>query len=127
MTIPFQCLAVVVFLPYVWAGVANFLVQRAEGVDNKYHRLQQAKQEGAPARAFGAHYNALEATPMFAAAVITAHLFHADEVAASTAACAFLACRVLHGLFYLADLDVLRSLAFLGGILCVGYLFVLAA
>jgi uncharacterized MAPEG superfamily protein len=126
MTVPFQCLLVIVFLPYLWAGVGAYLMSRNEAIDNKYHRVQQARQTGAPARAFGAHYNALEATPMFAAAVITAHLFQADPSASAQAALAFVVLRVLHGIFYLADRDLLRGGAFIGGLACVGRLFQLA-
>ena len=127
MTLPFQCLVVIVFLPYLWAGVGAFLISQNEEVDNKYHRVQQARQTGAPARAFGAHYNALEAAPMFATAVITAHLFGADLAASSQAAMAFVVFRVLHGVFYVADRDILRGVAFFGGLVCVGRLFYLAA
>lgn len=127
MTIPFQCLVVIVFLPYLWAGVGGYLISRQETLDNKYHRVQQASLKGAPARAYGAHYNSLEAVPYFSAAVITAHLFQADPAASSQAAIAFVVCRVLHGVLYLADQDVLRSLAFVGGLVAAGRLFYLAA
>lgn len=128
MTTPLWCLAFTVFLPYVWSAVGGYLVFRSEeGLDNKYHRVQQATLTGLPARVFGAHYNALEATPAFAAAVLTAHVAGADAATAANLSLAFCAARVAHGVLYLADLDWLRSLAFLAGIGCVGGLFAAAA
>ena len=127
MTIPFQILFVVIFLPFVWVGVAAYHVTRAgEALDNKDHRGQQARQTGPAKRAYGAHYNALEAIPPFAAAVITAHLFHADPARSAQLCVAYLVFRVLHGVFYVLDWDKLRSLAFGLALVCVVGLFWLA-
>ena len=45
----------------------------------------------------------------------------------SQIAIAFIVCRVLHGVFYLASVPMLRSLAWVGGFGCVVALMVLAA
>ena len=42
-------------------------------------------------------------------------------------AVAFIVCRILHGVFYLADLPLARSAAWTGGMACVASLLVLAA
>ncbi len=128
MPVPFQCLAVIVFLPYVWAFVGGYLIMKSgAGLDNKYHRVQQATLKGPPARAYGAHYNALEAVTMFTPAVLTAHVLKADPGTAANLSLGFVACRVLHGVLYLADWDKARSLAFFGAIGCVIGLFAAAA
>ena len=40
---------------------------------------------------------------------------------------AFVVFRVLHAVFYLADIDKARSVAFIGGMVCIVALFVKAA
>jgi uncharacterized MAPEG superfamily protein len=127
MTVPFQVLFVVIFLPFVWVGVAAYHVTRSgESLDNKDHRGQQARQTGAAKRAYGAHYNALEAIPPFMAAVVTAHLFGADPARSANLCLAYLVFRVLHGVFYVLDWDKLRSIAFGLALVSVIGLFCLA-
>jgi len=127
MTVPFWCLLIACFLPYVWSFAA--VPERSKqpgGMDNKNPRAQQAKLEGRGARLIGAHKNAFEAIAVFAPAVIVAHLTHADPSWSATLAEIWVVARVLHGVFYVADLDALRSLAFLLGFGCDIGLFVLA-
>ncbi len=127
MNIPFFCVAFISFLPLVWAFLGGFLILKERGkIDHKYHRIEQATLKGASARAYGAHYNANEALPIFAAAVILAHLSKVDPALMTQASLAFVAFRILHGLFYLANWDKLRALAFFGGLVCDARLFYLA-
>jgi uncharacterized MAPEG superfamily protein len=128
MTVPLWCLAIVCFLPYVWAPfVVAARSSQLGGVDNKNPRAQQAQLTGRGARAVGAHKNAFEALAVFAPAVLVAHLAGADPTWAARLAETFVAVRILHGVFYLADLDLLRSGAFAVGMACIVGLFVLAA
>lgn len=128
MTVPFWCLAIVCFLPYVWSFAAVPARQRQLGrIDNKHPRAQQAQLTGFGARAIGAHKNAFEAIAVFAPAVIVAHLAEADPAWSSRLAQIFVSARLLHGIFYLLDLDVLRSLIFGVALACDIGLFVLAA
>ena len=127
MTTPFLCLAIACLLPYVWAPF-QIPSRRAQfgTVDNKLPRIQQAQLQGRGARALGAHQNAFEALATFAPAVLVAHLAGADAAWSARLAVAFLICRVLHGIFYLSDLDLARSSVFTVGIACVVGLFVAA-
>ncbi len=128
MTVPLVCLAIVAFLPYVCAWVGGWLRYRQFGtLDNKNPRRQQAALEGAGARAQAAQANAWEALPFFTAAVVVAHLSGANPGKAATLSEIFVATRVLHPIFYVADLDVLRSLVFVVGFGCVVGLFLLSA
>ena len=82
--------------------------------------------EGVGARAIAAHQNAWEALGFFTAAVAVLHLANPTAAHGSTAAnlsLGFLATRVAHPVLYLANLDILRSAVFLGGIACVLGLF----
>ena len=127
MTTPFLCLAIACLLPYVWAPfqIPSRRVQFGT-VDNKLPRIQQAQLHGRGARALGAHQNAFEALAIFAPAVLVAHLANADAAWSARLAVAFLICRVLHGIFYLSDLDLARSFVFTVGFACVVGLFVAA-
>jgi uncharacterized MAPEG superfamily protein len=78
-------------------------------------------------RAYWAQLNAFEALPLFAAAVIIAHLAGARQATVDTLALAFVGFRVLYTLAYLYDRPLLRSLLWSGGLLCVIGLFVAAA
>lgn len=124
MTTPFTCLLVITFLPYPWAFLGGFLAFLQQGeLDNKYHRKQQASLTGAAARAYGAHYNAFEALPVFTAAVVTNHHFSKDPALSAKLAVAFVVFRILHGVTYVADWDKTRSVAFGGAILAAVALF----
>jgi uncharacterized MAPEG superfamily protein len=127
MTTPFWCLAITALLPYVWQPfVVSARQQQLGSVDNKNPRMQLAQLTGRGARAVGAHMNAFEALAVFAPAVLVAHLAGADPVWSARLAVIFLAARALHGIFYLADLDLLRSTSFGVGMVCVLGLFALA-
>jgi uncharacterized MAPEG superfamily protein len=127
VTTPFWCLFVTCLLPYVWGPISLVARQQQLGViDNKNPRAQQAQLTGRGARALGAHKNAFEAIATFAPAVVVAHLAGALALWSARLAVGFLAARVAHGAFYLADLDVLRSLVWFVGLGCSVGLFVLA-
>ena len=128
MTTPFWCVLVAGLLPYVWVTMAAGESRTQFGsVDNKLPRLQEAQLAGRGARAMGAHNNAFEVFPLFAAAVIVAHIAGADPGWSNLLAIVWVVARILHGILYLSDVDVMRSLSFVVGQLCSIGLFVLAA
>jgi uncharacterized MAPEG superfamily protein len=128
MTIPFWCVLVAGLLPYVWVTIAaRERVRQFGSADNKLPRLQEAQLTGVGARAMGAHNNAFEALPLFAAAVLIAHICGADPAWSTIYALVFIAARVAHGVLYLMDVDVMRSLSFGVAQICSIALFVLAA
>ena len=128
MTVPFWCLFVACLLPYVLAPIGGYFKAKQFGrIDNKQPRVQSAQLEGIGARANAAQSNAWEALPVFAAAVFTAHLAGADPELSATAAIVFITARVLHGAFYLSDLDKARSASFLFASGSSIWLFALAA
>ena len=128
MTTPFWCILVASLLPYIWSGAAvKARVDQFGQADNRLPRAQQARLEGWGARALGASANGFETFPLFAAAVIVAHIAGAAASTSATWSLVFVAARILHGLFYVGDLDKLRSLSFGLGQACSFALFVLAA
>jgi uncharacterized MAPEG superfamily protein len=127
MTVPLYCLAVVALLPYVCSWVAGYFRYRQFGtLDNKTPRLQQAGLEDVGARAQAAQANAWEALPFFTAAVVISHLAGADAHKAALLSETFVVTRILHPILYVADLDVLRSIVFGLGLVCVVWLFLIS-
>ena len=128
MTIPFWCILAVLLMPIVLSFAGGYYRGKAFGsADNKNPRAQVAKLEGAGARTYAAQANAWEAALMFTAAVLTSHLAGLSAEAATPWALAFVGFRVLHAIFYITNIDIARSGAFLGGLACVIALFVKAA
>ncbi|HEY8154746.1 MAG TPA: MAPEG family protein [Myxococcota bacterium] len=128
MTTPFWCILIAGLLPYVWSGVAvKARVDQFGQLDNRLPRLQQAQLQGFGARALGASANAFETFPLFAAAVIVAHIAGAEPGWSATWSVVYVASRILHGICYASDLDKARSAAFGLGQACSIALFVLAA
>lgn len=126
MAIAYWCILIAALLPYVWVFVAK---TSGERYNNRNPRAWVAKQEGnyKVQRANAAHLNGFEAFPAFVAGVLMAQLAGVPANLVTPLAIAFVVARVLHGVFYLADLHTLRSLIWLIGMLCAVALIVLAA
>lgn len=125
MTIADWCVLAAILLPYAWFGVAN--AKGGKERNNHYPRDFANRVDGAAKRAWGAHMNAFEALPAFAAAVLIAQQAHAAQGRVDAIAGVWVLLRVAHGLFYVADKGLLRSAAWFGGVACVVALFVTAA
>jgi uncharacterized MAPEG superfamily protein len=128
MTTPLWCLVLVALLPYVLSFAGAYFRQRQLGrIDNKHPRQQAAQLEGVGARAYAAQQNAWEALPFFTAGVVVSHLAGADAGTAANLSIGYLATRIVHPIVYLANLDLLRSLVFGVGLVCVAGLFWISA
>jgi len=125
MSIAYWCILIAALLPYVWVGVAK---SGAPAYNNKDPRGWIAHQQNYRVRnANGAHLNAFEAFPAFAAGVLMAQFAGVDPGRISMLAIAFIVFRVLHGIFYLSGTHAVRSLVWVGGFACVAALMVSAA
>jgi len=120
MTFALWCIPLAMFMPLVWVGIAK---ASARGYDNAKPREWLAKLEGRAKRANWAQQNSYEAFPPFAAAVIVAHLTGAEQGTVDLIAGLFILLRIGHGVTYIADKDMLRSLLWLGGFGCTLALF----
>jgi len=110
VTIPLVCVGIaflLVYLPKVPLSIA--MAKQPEGYDNENPRAQQAKLTGWGERARNAHANAFESFPAFAAAVLVAHLAHADAKWSANLAIAYCAARAIYPVVYMANLGTLRS------------------
>lgn len=128
MTIPFWCLVIVIFIPFVLAGVGGSFRGKAFGTaDNKNPRAQASQLEGKGARVYAAQENAWEAAIMFTVAVLTTHLAGLPASEAAPYTIAFVVLRVIHAVCYIQDIDKVRSGSFILGLVCLIALFVKAA
>lgn len=125
MSTAYWCILVAAFLPYAWTALAK---RSGERYDNRDPRGWLARQQNPlSVRANAAHLNAFEAFAPFAASVLMAQLAGVAPGRVSLLAIAFVAFRILHGIFYLAGRHYLRTAAWLGGFTCVLALMVQAA
>lgn len=121
MTIAYWCVFVAAILPFVWSMSWRWPVYGFKA--NLAPRLFEETLTGWRQRAHWAHLNAFENFPPFAAVVIIAHQLGAPQATVDNLAIAFVAFRVAHGVFYLANIGVLRSFAFAGGAVCTMAIF----
>jgi uncharacterized MAPEG superfamily protein len=123
MTIALWCVLVAGLLPYV----ATTIAKAGVAFDNRDPRAWLAQQHGYRHRANAASMNGFEALPLFAAAVLIAHVVRGPHTGANLLAIGFIGARAAHLACYLADLATLRSIAWLLGMACVIGLFVVSA
>jgi len=120
------CLLIVAVMPILLALLGGYFRNSQLGsFDNNNPREQAKELTGVGSRAYAAQQNAWEALAVFTAAVVAASVTQADPEMAGTLAMGFVGFRVLHAAFYLADLAVLRSLVFGGGMVCAVWMFVM--
>jgi uncharacterized MAPEG superfamily protein len=120
-------LLVVAVIPFVLAGVgARLRIQQLGTLDAHHPRVQALELRGAAARAYASQQNAWEALALFGTAVVIAHLVGANPAQSAMASTIFVVARILHPVLYIADQAPLRTLAFVVGLGCCVWLFVLA-
>ncbi|NVJ59251.1 MAG: MAPEG family protein [Gammaproteobacteria bacterium] len=78
--------------------------------DNKEPRYQEYALTGFGRRAMSAHENSIEALPIFAIGAVIASIHSPDSSLVLWSCITFVCARVLYVVFYLANLDKLRSI-----------------
>jgi len=119
MTIAFWCVLVAGLMPIVPALIAK----SRKDFDNASPREWLSKLDGFRGRAHAAQLNSFEALPLFAAAVIIAHLRGAAQGTIDLLATGFIAARIAFIALYLANLASLRSIVWLAGTACTVAMF----
>ena len=110
-------------MPLFLAGYAKF---SSKGYDNSSPREFLDKLQGRAKRAHYAQLNSFEAFPVFASAVIIAHLAGVTQSHITILAIIFIISRILYGVCYILDKHNLRSTVWFGGFFCVLGLFISA-
>jgi uncharacterized MAPEG superfamily protein len=113
MTVAFWCVLVAGLLPYAATLTAKI---GAGGFDNRNPRDWLSQQDGFRRRANAAQHNSFEAFPLFATAVIIAHLSGAPQPRVDLLAVTFVLARLFYTACYVADFSTLRSLAWFVGL-----------
>ena len=115
LTVAYWAVLVAAVMPIVCAGIAKsgmFNKPRREGgYDNDQPRAWLARQTDWRARANAAQANSFEALPFFIGAVIIAHQLGAPQLRVDVLAFLYVFMRVLYVMMYLANLALMRSLA----------------
>lgn len=124
MTIGYWCILAAALLPYFFVSFAKF---SGPGFNNYKPRVFLEKLEGARQRAHWAQLNSFESFPMFASAMIIAHLLHGTQSTIDTIGMIYVGSRVLYGIFYIANKAPLRSISWFTGMGCIVALFVTSA
>ncbi len=119
MTLAYWMVLVAGILPYFAIVVAKW----RPDYDNAAPRAGLERLSATRQRAYWAHLNGFEAFPLFAAAVIIAHLAKTPQQWVNILALAFVILRVIYTFFYIYNKPALRSLAWAAGFLCVVGLF----
>lgn len=127
MTIAYWCVLIAAYMPITWTACAKFTGGDFAGEQNRSPREYLERLGGWRKRAHWAQLNGFEAFPPFAAAVIIAHLQNVPQIYIDALAGTFVLLRVLHGLFYIADLGYPRSVVWFSSVGCVIALFILCA
>jgi uncharacterized MAPEG superfamily protein len=120
MTTAYWCVLAAGLMPFLFTGIAKI---SGRGFDNRDPRSWQSRLSGMPQRAHAAHLNSFEALPLFAAAVIIAHVGGAEQSRIDALALAFVGLRLGFGACYLADWATLRSLVWVAALGCCVALF----
>ncbi len=118
MNVPLLCLPVALVLVYAPRFVvARAMAQQPEGYNNAEPRAQQAQLTGVGRRAAAAHANGFESFAPFAAGVLACEVTHARPEIASGLAILYVVMRALYSVFYIQNVEKLRSLVWFLGFL----------
>lgn len=112
------CAFIAALLPYLAKAPVAFAMNKLGGYDNKHPRAQQAKLEGFGARALAAHQNSFESLIIFSLAVAVTLATNKTGELIQWLAIGYVVSRVLYCIFYYLNLDILRSLIWLVGLVC---------
>lgn len=121
------CLLVLAIMPIACSWISGYYRHKQlGGVDNKHPRQQCTQLIGAGARAVAAQANSWEALAVFTAALVAVALSGMDVASIATLSLVVVGLRVAFVAAYLANIDILRSLLFLGSYGVCMYIFYLA-
>jgi uncharacterized MAPEG superfamily protein len=124
MTVAFWCVLIALVLPIICAAIAKFGSGKFRKGDNHDPRDFLESLDGFARRAHAAQLNSFESFPGFAAAVIIADIVgNAQQVTMDVLSVVYITSRLLYIICYLADLAVLRSLVFFGGLAIIASFF----
>jgi len=124
MTVAVICVLIGAMLPYIWTGIAKLGGTSERKYDNRQPREWCEDLSHWKKRSFWAHQNSLEAFAPFAASVLFAQFGgKVNQTIIDQFCMGWVFFRVLYGGFYIFNLPTLRSLSWLGAVICFVTLF----
>lgn len=112
MEIIIACVILAALLPILVKTPLIYLQSKQPGgYDNHSPRVQQQSLSGVGQRALAAHQNAFESFPPFGVGVLLALWAEAPVDQIQILCIVYIVSRIAHPIFYLADIDKLRSLS----------------
>lgn len=124
MATAYLCILLAALLPYLWVAISKASGKR---YDNRDPRGWLAKQENPRVhRANSAQLNAFEAFAPFAASVLMAQFAGVGTHLISYLSVAFVIARLFHGVLYIGNRALFRSLVWTAGFACVFALMAMA-
>ncbi|KZN40242.1 hypothetical protein N474_08425 [Pseudoalteromonas luteoviolacea CPMOR-2] len=112
------CAVISMLLPYFAKIPVIVEMHKAGGYNNKQPRMQQRQLTDAGARAVAAHYNCFESLVVFAVAIAVVIGTNNTASTVQWLAMTHIGARIFYCIFYWLDLDMLRSVTWLIGIIC---------
>jgi uncharacterized MAPEG superfamily protein len=122
MTIAYWCVFIAILLPVAFTGLAKF-TSGFKPKDNHSPRAYLEKLTGWQQRSNWAQQNTLESIPGFMAAVIIAHQMGGNQNNIDMLAVSYIIIRIVYGALYIADIALLRTIAWSLGVACILGLF----
>ncbi len=123
MTIAYWCVFAAILMPVLFTGIAKFTGTGFKPKDNLAPRDFLSKLDGYRQRANWTQMNTHESIPGFMAAVVIAHQMQGDQSMIDLLAVSYIVLRLVYGFLYMANLGVLRTLAWAGAVACILGLF----
>lgn len=122
MTTAYWCVIAAILMPVMIAGLAKF-TSGFKPKDNHNPREYLNKLTGWQQRANWAQQNTFESIPGFLAAVIIAHQMGGNQASIDMLAVSYIVIRIIYAALYIADIALLRTLAWVAGVACTIALF----
>ena len=115
MTAAYWCVLIAIVMPTLLAGLAKF-TSGFRPKDNHNPRAYLATLTGWQQRANWAQQNTFESIPGFMAAVVIAHQMGGNQDSIDMLAISYIVLRIVYGALYIADIALLRTVAWALGV-----------
>jgi len=122
MTAAYWCVIIAILMPVLFTGLAKF-TSGFRPKDNHNPRAYLDKLSGWRQRSNWAQQNTFESIPGFMVAVVIAHQMGGNQDNIDMLAISYIVIRVIYGALYIADIALLRSIAWGAGVACIIGLF----
>jgi uncharacterized MAPEG superfamily protein len=122
MTAAYWCVFIAILMPVFFTGLAKF-TGGFRPKDNHAPRAYLDKLSGWRQRSNWAQQNTFESIPGFMAAVIIAHQMGGNQENIDMLAISYIIIRIVYGVLYIADIALIRTLAWALGVACILGLF----